>query len=352
MFALQKRAFGAEPAPFHVINLLLHACNSVLAFRWLSRRLRPKNSAVPPGVPGDAGPSLELAALLGAALFAVHPAHAESVAWISGATDLYMTLLLLLGCELLERGRVARGRAARVRLRGVFEGTGRGRARAVRDRRICARLASPPRNRRALLAGLGVGVGAAVVYFVGFAGPGGVPLHVDAVHALALTGHYVRIALAPAHLSFEALPYAVDAHGLHTTPASVATGAVAWALLLLSAIVALRRERLRPWCADAAWFCLLLLPVILLLQTMISDRFLYAPLLGLCALGSRALLRALTAARAVAYTSVAVACALIAIAIPKSVAASRAFVDDETLWRSQVRSIPTIPRRSMHWPKL
>ncbi len=68
------RSFG-----FHLTNVLLHAAVSVLVFLFLSR-VFPRRSGV---------------ALVSALIFAVHPVHSESVAWISGRTDLIATLLIL-----------------------------------------------------------------------------------------------------------------------------------------------------------------------------------------------------------------------------------------------------------------
>ena len=62
---------GPGAAVHHVLNLLLHAGNSVLLLLLLRRLTGPGSGA-----------------LFGAVLFAVHPCGTEAVAWISGNTDL------------------------------------------------------------------------------------------------------------------------------------------------------------------------------------------------------------------------------------------------------------------------
>lgn len=83
------RAFGLESStPWHVTNLLLHIAITLTAFGWL-RSLKV---------------DVKLAAAM-AAIFAVHPAHVESVTWISGSPDLLMAWPLL-GALWLTRGAV------------------------------------------------------------------------------------------------------------------------------------------------------------------------------------------------------------------------------------------------------
>lgn len=72
--------WGASPFGFHALNLLLHGVNTVLIF-YLLVGLIPADNRV--------------AALVGAALFAVHPVHVESIAWAAGLTDPLVTLFLL-----------------------------------------------------------------------------------------------------------------------------------------------------------------------------------------------------------------------------------------------------------------
>ncbi len=72
---LDTELFGADPRPRHLVNLALHWLNAVLLFAIGCRLLR----AFWP-------------ALFMAALFVVHPLHAESVAWLAERKDLLCAL--------------------------------------------------------------------------------------------------------------------------------------------------------------------------------------------------------------------------------------------------------------------
>lgn len=84
------RVAGANPAPFHLASLTLYAASGWLVYR-MGRDLL-KN---------------EMAALIGASLWLVHPLHVEAVAWISALADVGASFFFLLAFLLFLRAEAA-----------------------------------------------------------------------------------------------------------------------------------------------------------------------------------------------------------------------------------------------------
>ncbi len=76
---LNSQYLGSSAGAFHAVNLLLHVANTLLLFLWFY---------------GATGAKWRGA--LVAALFALHPLHVESVAWISERKDVLSTLFWML----------------------------------------------------------------------------------------------------------------------------------------------------------------------------------------------------------------------------------------------------------------
>jgi protein O-mannosyl-transferase len=79
LFTINYALFGAtSPFGWHLVNVLIHALVTLFVFIVCKEFTQSRKLA-----------------LVTASLFAVHPAHAESVAWISGVTDPLMSVFLL-----------------------------------------------------------------------------------------------------------------------------------------------------------------------------------------------------------------------------------------------------------------
>lgn len=268
---------GRAPWAFHLVNLALHLACVALCHRWLLRRV--------------AGPHARGAALVGAAVFALHPSRVEPVAWISGCTDLWLTLWCLVAVEAFDRG-TRRGTA----VAGVAA------ALAMFSKETAVVLpallaadawlrASPERPareglRRAAWVALGVGAAALVhqwrVPVVAVASPTGA-----ASRVLSTLGCYV------AHVAWP-WPQSALFGRVAEGEAPPAWWALVGALTVGAfAVVAGWARRERGWLADALWLALPLAPVLNLtplgLDVLAADRFLYLPMLGVAALVARTL---------------------------------------------------------------
>jgi len=92
-FAIDWAISGGRPAWFHLRNVAYLALASVLLLALFRRIL------------GEEGTDLASPAFCGALVFAIHPVHTESVAWISSRGDLLLLVFFLAALLLHVRGR-------------------------------------------------------------------------------------------------------------------------------------------------------------------------------------------------------------------------------------------------------
>lgn len=78
LFTLNYSIFGTTAWGWHLVNVLIHVAVTLMVF-WMLYEATDRRWL----------------AAIAAGLFAVHPAHAESVAWVSGITDPLMALFVL-----------------------------------------------------------------------------------------------------------------------------------------------------------------------------------------------------------------------------------------------------------------
>ncbi len=266
------RRGGGRPAPFHATNIALHAGSTLLVF-LLAVRLFGGNA---------------LAAGFAAGLFALHPAHAESVAFISGRVDPLATFFSLATVLAhLQANHAATPRAWRAAVGGAWLA-------ALLSKEVAA-------------------VVPAIVFLIESAGEGR-PGRQDVLRRSSRYAPYLVVASVYLALRVVALgellppgpegeafsparPFVVvgtyiawlvlPPPGLHLEPSPPAGGLAVGAALLAvgfaaAALLAWRRGS-RVEAALAGWCVLGLLPVsqVKPLETVLSERFLYLPSAGM-----------------------------------------------------------------------
>jgi tetratricopeptide (TPR) repeat protein len=276
-----QTAGGGAAWTFHATNVLLHALVSVLCFTLFRAYL---SSA---------------AALAAALLFAVHPVHTESVAFVSGRTDVWAALFVLIAaaCWVRVRHDVVERRVVWFALGGgalflallskevafVLPGV-----LLVWDR-LDPRPASPPlwfkRNAPWLLS-WGIAIGGALAIRTGVAGVGFGANSASASPLLA-GGLPFGAALCTTYARLLLLPWPLFAY--YSADMLRATGlsiAALTALIGLSAAFFSRRRR-RLGALALVWMAGFLLPVsgvVPLVGAALAERHLYLPSIGFCLL--------------------------------------------------------------------
>lgn len=319
--AIDWQVFGAEPAGYHAVNLLIHVANALLVYVLL-RRLGER-----------AGLAFGVALL-----WAVHPVQVESVAWISERKNVLSTAFFLLALlAYLRFSETPRPRiyawillafvaALLTKINTIvlpaimlaYEITWRHRLR-IRDV-----LATVP-----LLA---IGAGLAWVNLAGNPSHGaayhGGSLWVTLRTTATVIPRYLGLVFAPLDL---ASYYAVPLRASWLEPAVLASTVAVVGGAVATVYLAWRRHRAAFW---IAWFFITLSPMLNLVPfpALMADRYLYIPLVGplvLLAWGLDAAVRRaprLARAEPLALAAAVVACVVLtAERVP-------AFHDEVALW--------------------
>lgn len=110
MFMIAYHIFGLKSWGFHLVNVLFHTANSVLVFIIAARLLneeKVRHAVISKETGKDSRFTIHdsrFSAFICALLFAVHPIHVESVAWVSALPEISFTLFSLLSLYYYIRG--------------------------------------------------------------------------------------------------------------------------------------------------------------------------------------------------------------------------------------------------------
>ncbi|MFZ5477946.1 MAG: tetratricopeptide repeat protein [Myxococcota bacterium] len=332
LYALLYYGFGLATWPYHLLQIGLHglACVGVahLLARWI----------------GPAG------GLVGALLFAVHPVHVESVAWIAALKDPLSTLFVL-GSLLAwgrwrDRGSALAWLAALACMAGALLVKSFGvlvpamlvlTDWAFERRRLDA---------RAVLDKVPF-VALAVVALAGFlrVGAANAVMDLPPPGGTAWTGFLTMTSVYATYLGKLFVPHPLSAryvvHPILTaTDPRFVVATVAIGLVWGASVAALRHTRV-PLFANA-WVlaCLLLVLRIVQIPIEMADRYLYLPSIGFCAFAGWAAVGAWSAwpgrRPALAAAGIAVACAFVAVSVSRNLV----WRTDETLWMDVAEKSP------------
>lgn len=324
---LDWQLFGAKPGAHHFVNVLLHTVGAVLLFLLLEQ------------MTGRIWPSAFVAAI-----FAIHPLHVESVAWVSERKDVLSGVFFML--TLLAYFRYTRkpGVGRYLTMSFLFAGGLMSKPMLVTLPIVLLLLDYWPLERFGKLSAkkliaekiplLVLSIGSAVAtLIVQSGGVGLVPLEVlplswRITNALAAYLVYIWQMIWPADLAL-----------IYSHPGKLPIWRVAGAGTLLIAIVlsvfALRKRNpylLVGW----GWYVIMLLPVIGLVQVggqAHADRYTYLPQIGLCLAATWGVIDLATFRRYPAAILGAAAAIIISTLAFRAADQAWYWHDSERLWR-------------------
>ncbi|MEM7137385.1 MAG: BTAD domain-containing putative transcriptional regulator [Myxococcota bacterium] len=329
-YLVQVQLFGENPVGYHLVSLALHVACTVLAIRWIERRVPSATS---------------LGLFVGGLVFAIHPSRVEAVAWISGSGDLWMTLWVLLGLEAWDRrhawlaggllGLAVLSKEAAVIVPLLI----------ATDQILLGRERSW-RRWAALGATLGLIVGVRA-WLVPVATSGRLGLEEMPWRVLSTLGHFAQRTVVPWPQTVQPAARAYDSTASEVFAGwAIAVGIIVVVMLALLVVGSRARSgRTKPWLADALWYVVALAPTLSFIDidalARASDRFAYLPMLGLSALLARTATWVATKGQ-LPRRIVSLASATIAISFVLLTALHVThFRNDYTLWTHEYETDPT-----------
>jgi tetratricopeptide (TPR) repeat protein len=330
---LDWQLFGAKPGAHHFVNVLLHSATAVLLFFLLAQLTRS---------PGRTGTIWSSAFV--AAVFAIHPLHVESVAWISERKDvlsgLFFVLTLLAYLYYTRKPNIARY----LRVSILFACGLMAKPMLVTVPIILLLLDYWPLERFGKLSAkkliaekiplLVLAIGSAVAtLIVQSEGVGLVPLEVlplswRITNALAAYLVYIWQMIWPADLAL-----------IYSHPGKLPIWQVAGAAVVLIAVtlgVLALRKRSPYLMVGWGWYVIMLLPVIGLVQVggqAHADRYTYLPQIGLCLAATWGVIDLATFRRYPAVILGAAAAIIISALAVRAADQVSYWHDSERLWR-------------------
>jgi protein O-mannosyl-transferase len=336
-YAIDYALVGEAPWLYHLTNVLLHAGAAVLLYLLLLR---------------FTGAGVALAAAL---IFAIHPAHVESVTWVPGRTDVIAALFLAAAWLALLQAREAQARPRRAAWWGAAMGLyfcalGGKESAAVLPALVIT--ADALRSGRGLkkhaldyLGLVAVTAGYLLIRRWVLAGPGSPPA-ADPLAELglmrglaaggAIFGEAARVTILPGPWRIDYAYEDAILGGPYWRAAAAAIFLAAWAV----AAVAWRRDR--PALAlTLIGFIAALLPVshLVAFPNLFAERFLYLPSLFLI-VGAVELGDHLWSSRSSGRPRAVVICALLMLLGIAGMVRGKPFRNELTFWRSAARQAP------------
>ena len=352
-YAACYRLFGPLAYGFHLVSLLLHVVAVLLVFAIAGR------------VTGD-----RVWALAAGALFAIHPVHTESVAWIAAVTDVELTVFALLTFYFYlridrsgERALTTGSAATMAAMVAAFILALLSKEQALMlpllamaYEHLCRPAGRETPLRRRIANGLAcygplwLVAAAYVLWRVHFIGAFA-PVHQMraltgkqvALSALALIGQYVGMLLWPARLCAF---YVFHPSASFGDPRALAGAASLGAVILLVVVLTRRGGSSRFAAFGIVWFLVTLAPVLnahWMAANVFAERYLYLPSVGFCwvaGCGFSELWRRTKERAGLRRALVAGALVLAVLAVQRIVTRNREWRDDIRLYTRTLEQSP------------